>query len=48
VGTTLDDLRRVAETYLKPGLASTAVITHTAGADIVAEHQLPLTRQDLL
>jgi Zn-dependent M16 (insulinase) family peptidase len=48
VGTTLDDLRRVAETYLKPGLASTAVITHTAGADIVAERQLPLTRQDLL
>ena len=48
MGTTLDDLRRVAETYLKPELASTAVITHTAGADIVAERQLPLTRQDLL
>ena len=48
VGTTIDDLRRVAETYLKPELASTAVITHTAGADIVAKRQLPLTRQDLL
>ena len=48
VGTTLDDLRRVTETYLKPELASTAVITHTAGADIVAGRQLPLTRQDLL
>ena len=48
VGTTLDDLRLVAETYLKPELASTAVVTHTAGADIVAERQLPLTRQDLL
>ena len=48
VGTTLDDLRLVAETYLKPELASTAVVTHTAGADIVAERQLPLTRQDIL
>ena len=32
-------LRRVAETYLKPELASTAVITHP-GADIVAERQV--------
>ena len=31
--TTIDDLRRVADTYLKPELASTAVITHTAGAE---------------
>ena len=48
VGTTIDDLRRVTETYLKPERASTAVITHSGGADIIAERQLPLTRQDLL
>ena len=48
VNTTLDDLRRVADTYLKPELASTAVITHTAGAEIVSERGLNLTRQDLL
>ena len=29
----LDDLRRVTETYLRPELASTAVITSKAGAD---------------
>ena len=44
--TTLDDLRRVADTYLKPKLASTAVITHT-GANCY-ERGLNLTRQDLL
>jgi Zn-dependent M16 (insulinase) family peptidase len=48
VNTTLDDLRRVADTYLKPELASTAVITHTAGAETVSERGLNLTRQDLL
>jgi len=48
VNTTLDDLRRVANTYLKPELASTAVITHTAGAETVSERGLNLTRQDLL
>ena len=48
VGTTLDDLRRVTETYLRPDLASTAVITHTAGAELVSERGLSLIRQELL
>ena len=48
VNTTLDDLRRVADTYLKPEFASTAVITHSAGADMVTEKGLTLTRQELL
>ena len=48
VGTTIDDLHRVTETYLKHERARTAVITHSGGADIIAERQLPLTRQDLL
>jgi Zn-dependent M16 (insulinase) family peptidase len=48
VNTTLDDLQRVADTYLKPELASTAVITHSAGADVVTEQGLVLTRQELL
>ena len=48
VNTTLDDLRRVADTYLKPELASTAVITHSAGAELVTEQGLALTRQELL
>jgi Zn-dependent M16 (insulinase) family peptidase len=34
---TLDDLRRVSETYLKPELASTAVITSAAQLDSTAD-----------
>jgi len=48
VNTTLDDLRRVAETYLRPELASTAVVTHTGGAESLAKSGITLTRQDLL
>jgi len=48
VNTRIEDLRRVTETYLRPELASTAVITHTAGAEIIAEQGLTLTRQELL
>ena len=48
VNTTIDDLRRVTETYLRPECASTAVVTHTAGADALAKRGITLTRQDLL
>ncbi len=48
VNTTLDDLKRVAETYLRPECASTAVVTHTAGAEALANSGITLTRQDLL
>ena len=48
VGTRLDDLRRVAETYLRPEAASTAVVTHAAGAALLDKAGLALTRQDLL
>ena len=48
VNTTLDDLKRVAETYLRPECASTAVVTHTAGAEALAISGITLTRQDLL
>ena len=48
VNTTLDDLRRVTETYLRPELASTAVVTHTGGAESLAKSGITLTRQDLL
>lgn len=42
---TLDDLRRVTETYLQPELASTAVITSAAQADAIGD--LGLTRKEL-
>lgn len=48
VNTTLDDLKRVAETYLRPECASTAVVTHTSGAEALANSGITLTRQDLL
>ena len=46
--TTIDDLRRVAEQYLRPERASTAVVTHASGAETLAASGLGLTRQDLL
>ncbi len=48
VNTTLEDLRRVTETYLRPECASTAVVTHTGGAEALASSGIMLTRQDLL
>ena len=48
VNTTLEDLRRVTETYLRPECASTAVVTHTGGAEALANSGITLTRQDLL
>lgn len=48
VNTTIDDLRRVAEHYLRPERASTAVVTHASGAEALAASGLGLTRQDLL
>ena len=48
MNTRIEDLRRVTETYLRPELASTAVITHTAGAEIIAEQGPALTKQELL
>lgn len=48
VNTTLDDLRRVTETYLRPECASTAVVTHTAGAEALSNSGITLMRQDLL
>ena len=48
VNTTLDDLKRVTETYLRPECASTAVVTHSAGAEALAKSGITLTRQDLL
>ena len=48
VNTTIDDLRRVAEQYLRPERASTAVVTHASGAETLAASGLGLTRQDLL
>jgi len=46
---TLDDLRRVTETYLKPELASTAVVTHAGQLDSTAalRDELNLTVQEL-
>ena len=48
VNTTLEDLKRVTETYLRPECASTAVVTHTGGAEALANSGITLTRQDLL
>jgi Zn-dependent M16 (insulinase) family peptidase len=46
---TLDDLRRVAETYLKPGQASTAVVTGAGQREATAalREELGLTLQEL-
>jgi presequence protease len=46
---TLNDLRRVTETYLKPELASTAVVTHAGQLDSTAalRDELNLTVQEL-
>ena len=48
IGTTLDDLRRVAETYLINGEASTAVVSNHELADSDAVRALNLTTQSLL
>ena len=48
VNTQIDDLRRVADTYLRADLASTAVVTHVSGAKELAQRGIELTRQDLL
>ena len=48
VNTQIDDMRRVADTYLRGDLASTAVVTHVSGAAELAQHGIELTRQDLL
>ncbi len=47
VNTTIDDLRRVTETYLIPGKASTAVITSPSGERDLQEQGLMLTRKEL-
>jgi Zn-dependent M16 (insulinase) family peptidase len=46
---TLDDLRRVTETYLRPELASTAVITNSSGKEATAalRERLGLSLQEL-
>ena len=46
---TLEDLRRVAETYLRADLASTAVITSTkqSEANVALAEQLKLSLQEL-
>ena len=48
VNTQIDDLRRVADTYLQADRASTAVVTHVSGAEELAQRGIELTRQDLL
>ena len=48
VGTTIADLKRVAETYLVPDAASTAVVTHTQGAQALEQAGLHLNRRELL
>ena len=48
VNTQIEDMRRVADTYLRGDLASTAVVTHVSGAAELAERGIELTRQDLL
>jgi Zn-dependent M16 (insulinase) family peptidase len=49
LGVTLDDLRRVTERYLTPGLASTAVVTGAAQRDATAalREELGLVVQEL-
>jgi Zn-dependent M16 (insulinase) family peptidase len=48
VNTQIDDLRRVADTYLRADRASTAVVTHVSGAEELVQRGIELTRQDLL
>jgi Zn-dependent M16 (insulinase) family peptidase len=48
VNTQIDDMRRVADTYLRADRASTAVVTHVSGASELAQRGIELTRQDLL
>jgi Zn-dependent M16 (insulinase) family peptidase len=48
VNTQIDDLKRVADTYLRADFASTAVVTHVGGAEELAQRGIELTRQDLL
>ena len=48
VNTQIDDLRRVADTYLQADRASTAVVTHVSGAEELVQRGIELTRQDLL
>ncbi|MDG2460553.1 MAG: insulinase family protein [Luminiphilus sp.] len=48
VNTTLDDMRRVAECYLRPESVSTAVVTHVSGAEEILAGGLTLIRQELL
>jgi len=48
VNTQIEDMRRVADTYLRGDLASTAVVTHVSGAAELVERGVELTRQDLL
>ena len=48
VNTQIDDMRRVADTYLRGDLASTAVVTHVSGAAELAQRGIELTRQGLL
>lgn len=48
VNTQIDDMRRVADAYLRSDLASTAVVTHVSGAAELVRRGIELTRQDLL
>ena len=48
VNTQIDDMRRVADAYLRGDLASTAVVTHVSGAAELVQRGIELTRQDLL
>ena len=49
LGVSLDDLRRVTETYLKPDLASTAIVTNSGQLEATAllREELNLTVQEL-